>query len=172
MKLFYILISFISFNISGSIYDLEVNALDGTTIKLSDYSGTKLIIYEFNPVQLDTIQLRYLDSIQNSNQSIHVLAVPAIEFGTVGDSVLQNSIFGLNLSYKFLQPLAVQKSSLNNQSSLFKWITDVNLNSHFDHEVTNPGEFFIISEKGTLYGIINSNTSTDIINDVINQNLN
>jgi glutathione peroxidase-family protein len=50
-----------------------------------------------------------------------------------------------------------------NQHPLFKWLTHLNKNTHFDRDVEETGQLFIISKKGTLYGILGRQVSTALV---------
>lgn len=164
---------FALFASSGSIYDIQVSAIDGNQVSLALYQGKKIIITAFDGAVPDVNQLVFLDSLQTANDSIVVIAVPATDFS--GSKSLQELIGlrdSLNLHFLITMPSAVKKTSNTNQLQLFKFLTNANENGHFDEEVEEPDQLYFITSNGTLYSLLKKETPHNIINDVLHQQVN
>jgi len=46
------------------------------------------------------------------------------------------------------------RKSSSYQNEIFAWLTDKDLNGHFDKEVDGPGSEFFVSASGELYGVL------------------
>lgn len=161
MKLFiiYALAGF-SFLPDSGFYSISVNRPGGGQISMSQYRGRKVLIVPFNAIIPDTNQLIMLDSIQRKDSGLVVLAIPAGDIsGDASDTTLNNIKNSLGVSLVMTRSVPVRRSSGNNQHPLFKWLTSVAQNTHFDRDVEQEGQLFFINEKGTLYGILNKGAS-------------
>ena len=168
MKLCFFLISsfFPLFFIQSSIYDIQVETIDGKTVNLSVYKGKTIIVAEFNAAQPDRASLQYIDSLQMVNKSSVVIAVPALDFGgTANEKSIVALRDSLGLQILITKPAFVKKTAGKIQQELFKWLTDVNNNRHFDYEVEEPWQLFIINSKGTLYSLLRTRTPRTVINE-------
>src|SRR5580765_7724262 len=89
MKLILLLILFFTGHLmaQSSLYDISIPGLNGKTISMSDYKGRKIIVAAVSPDNLQNGQLRFLDSLQLSNPSLAVIAVPATDFNGANDSI-------------------------------------------------------------------------------------
>lgn len=132
---------------------------------MSSFSGKKILIVPFKTKEF----LERIDAIQKANTDIlQVIAVPAIDFG---DTVNAKSIStGGRLSLILTQPMVVKKGS-EAQHPLFKWLTNVSANTHFDTDVKEEGQMFFVSSKGTLYAVLNKRAPASLIRDLINRNI-
>jgi glutathione peroxidase len=161
------------FSWQSSVYNIQVQTIDGNNVSLSSYQGKKIIAIEFKTVNPDSAQLRYLDSLQTGSSSIRVIAVPAIDFGgTVSEENLRNLRASLGLHFLITKPAAVKKTAGSGQHPLFKWLTHVNDNGHFDNEVEVPGQFFIIGTNGILYSLLRKETPHNVVSAVLSQQVN
>lgn len=155
---------------AGSIYDIQVNTIDGDKINFSSYQGKKIIISEFDVMVPDINQLVFLDSLQTISDSVVVIGVPAVDFS--GTRTLQDLITlrdSLNLHFLITEPVSVKKIADTGQSPLFKFLTNSNENGHFDEEVEEPDQLYFIDGTGTLYSVLRKETPHNVINDVFNQ---
>jgi glutathione peroxidase len=158
--------------VQSSLYDIQIQTIDGNTMNLSAYQGKKIILVEFDAVNPDTGQLQWLDSIQTGYDSVIVIAIPAIDFsGTGNEESLRMLHDSLGLHIQFTMPEAVKKTAGSGQDPLFKWLTDVNENGHFDNEVEQPGQLYIIGNQGTLYSLLTKDTPHEIITGALSQHI-
>src|SRR5260221_9253247 len=143
-----------------SVYDIAIQPLNGTMLSLSTFKGKKIVVIEFDANNYDKAQLLMLDSFQRSNAQIRVIAVPAKDFSPSTNSQrIVNLSRSLNLSFIMTQPALIKKASGSNQEALFRWLTHSSNNNHFDGDVDQPGQIYLINEKGILYGVLYYGTS-------------
>jgi glutathione peroxidase len=170
MKL-YLILAYVfttAFSLNG-FYDLEINASDGSLIKLSKYQGKKIVIGEFNAASPDGAQLRFLDSLQKANKNnLIVMAVPALDFGTMNTESDKAMTKFSNLSIIITQPVKVKKEAKADQHPLFRWLTNSNDNKHFNNDVFEEGLFFIVDEKGNMRGTLGKKSPVQAWGKVLN----
>jgi glutathione peroxidase len=172
LKTFFLLAPLMMLSIKplSSIYEISIQTAEGSSINLSSYSGKKLVVIEFNPDNYDSAQLRMLDTLQRSNASLQIIAVPTKDFGSSASAEsIQNIKETLNLSFILTLPAFVKKASGADQQELFKWLTHVDQNDHFDNEVDNAGQFYLISGSGNLYTVMVIAPDASIIKQTIEQ---
>jgi glutathione peroxidase len=173
MKLLFIFYSLFTLAFKGDndFYTRSFESIDGKTINMADYKGKRVVIIVINAANPNLNQLRYFDSIVNSNASVKVIAVPTEDFGAASNLPLIKNL-QKSLTLVISKPLKVKKNSSQPQHSLFNWLTNTSQNTHFDYDVTSEGQVFIISEKGTLFGVLSKEVSLDVANSIINQPFN
>lgn len=182
MKLFIIAATALfSLFFGRSIYEISIEKLEGKQQYLSEYRGKKMLIALITDPAVEVGILQCLDSIQNVHgDSLVVIAVPAIDFepGAAQDSLptkkevndrklLKELKDSLKLDLLIAKPVRVKKSSGGRQHALFNWLTHASENIHFDEEITEGGQLFLVSEKGQLYAQLDWKVPPDIINEVI-----
>jgi glutathione peroxidase-family protein len=167
-NLFFLGIIILGLKAGSSIYDISTTLVDGTQLNMSDFQNKRLIISEFDAVNPDINWLEKLDSIQNSDSTFQVVAVPANDFSGLGnDSLLASLRDSLSLKIKMLRSSFVRKSAGDSQELVFKWLTDVNANTHFDVDADVPNQLFIISPTGVLYSVLSSDVSSDVLSQIL-----
>ena len=146
---------------TSRLYDLQFNTLDSSAVvSMSNFEGRQLIIIEFDASNPDRLRLQSLDTLyRNSNGLLSVIAVPAQDFGTPMPYESLKSFLRdtLELSYMISDVAYTQKAAGAAQHALFKWLTNVNENLHFDDDITDEGQMFVISEAGILYAVLHNN---------------
>jgi glutathione peroxidase-family protein len=148
-----------------SFYSLSISSPVKGQLNMSDYIGRKIVILEFDAANPDLKSLKLLDSLNKVSPGIITIAVPAVDFSkTPTDSAKQGMAATLNVSSMVSSPVQVGSTGGSSQASLFKWLTDTNLNRHFGRDVDHAGMLFFINEKGILYGILDTSvTRSDIL---------
>jgi glutathione peroxidase-family protein len=153
---------------SPGLYDISIELIDGKTIQMDSYKDSKIVILTFNPAKPDENQFTYLDSLQKNNKSLRVLAIPSLNMGsTVSISSLQEFKKKLKLEMDMAKPANTAKSTATGQHKLYKWLTNVTENSHFNNDALETGQLFIVSEKGTLYAVLSAQVPREVLLDVI-----
>lgn len=167
---FTVLILFAGITYQSSIYNIQFDKLGNGSVTMSSYANKKIVILVFNSANPDVMRLRYLDSLQNADASLQVIAVAATDLGGTGSNAsliaLRNT---LSTKLVMTKSTKVKKAAGNNQHPLLKWLTYVNENAHFDNDAEAAGQLFVISRTGVLYGILGTDTPDTIINSVLNQ---
>src|SRR5215467_11742528 len=94
---------------TGGFYDIQFEALDGTVIKTSSYQGKKVIIAVVSANAEPATLVRYLDSVQKTNKTVQVIAIPTGDFnGDVREQGLKT--LKKNSSIIIAAPLRVKRS--------------------------------------------------------------
>jgi glutathione peroxidase-family protein len=156
---------------AGSVYDINIELVaSGQPVSLSSFAGKKVIITSFSADNPDTVQLRFLDSLQAADTSLQIIAVPAIDSSnTFSDQSIANLQDSLLLNFIITKSASVSKDAGSNQQALFHWLTNAAENGHFDADVTGPGQLFIISRSGILYSVLESNVPVAVLTSVLSQ---
>jgi glutathione peroxidase-family protein len=158
MKLFLfgMLILWGTWSSGGAFYDLSYNAADGSIIKMSAFKGITVIVIPFNAAQPDWGTLGAVDSLVRLHpDSIAAIAFPAMDFDSaINMAALHHIHDSLGLKLTIAQPGYVKRSAGSSQLAVFQWLTNVQLNTHYNRDVESDEQLFLVSAKGTLYGIL------------------
>lgn len=158
-----------------SVYTHAVTSIEGVNKPLNVYQGKKMLIVTL-PIQQNSSSDSLLHSLDSINTvyagSLLIIAAPAYEDGytvPMKDSLKQWYRSILNLDIIVTEGLFTRKTSGSQQHPLFKWLTDKNLNDHFDRDISGPGDKFIIWTTGELIGVIGSQTriGTSTVNELL-----
>jgi glutathione peroxidase-family protein len=141
-----------------SVYGITITGVNNQQYPVGNLQGKILMIVLLPSTQTsaDRAFLKRVDSISLAHTgSLQTIAVPSFEDGYAADSA--NTLLSwyqaaLDTSIIVSQPLYTHKSSGIQQDSLFRWLTDVTQNTHFDDEVEGAGSMFFVDPSGTLYG--------------------
>jgi glutathione peroxidase len=141
-----------------SLYKIAVSTIDDAPVNLQEFHGKRILIVLLPLVALDSsVTSSELDAIQaRYGDSLVIVGVLAEEMG-YNLSVRQHvKELWTNHSGNFilLEGMKTKKSSGNQQSRLFQWLTDKNRNGYFDQEVGGTGTKFFINQNGGLYAVI------------------
>ena len=146
----------LSFN---SIYDYSFTTIEGDTKTLGNYRQKKIVIITL-PINETTETTRYLqrlDSLSKAHSSqLIMIGVPSFEDGySASKKNTLKSWYRSKIGSQVIiaQGMYTRKVS-GGQNQIFKWLTDKDLNTHFDIDVNGYGHQFFISETGELYGNI------------------
>jgi len=156
-----------------SIYDIDIQLVaSGQPVSMYSFANKKILIATISSINPDTLQLRFLDSLQTADASLSVIAVPVIAGNDAGnDRFIANLQNSMALDFIITKSARVKKSDGNNQHSLFRWLTNVTGNGHFDTDVGDPGQIFIISRRGILYSVFENNVPRHILTNTLKQEL-
>jgi hypothetical protein len=157
----------------GGFFNLSFTRLDGTPVATSTFSGKKTIIFAFNGTNPDVGMLQYLDSVLQANaDSLAVLAVPGLEFDSTASSLALGRLRdSLGLHLIIAGPALIEKRSGTRQIPLFQWLTTMTSNGHFNRDVEEEGQLFVISGRGTLYSVINAGLYRSVLSRVVHSNV-
>ncbi len=152
----------------NGFYDLQVKDINGDTLSLASFSNKKIVFTPLSAAKPDTSQLITLEILQKANTGIVFIAVPADDFDGPGESqqlrLFQNQFCP---SVMMTSPIQVSKSSGLNQHPLFKWLTDVNRNAHFDKDATKDGQLFMVATGAKLYSVLELNAPIEVIEQML-----
>ena len=159
--------------VTGGVYNISLPTIDGNAITLANYQGKTIIATEFDAGNPDLKELTFLDSLQQNDTSVEVIAVPAIDFsGRVSLASIKKMRDTLGLKMVITLPSGVKRINRSGQNPLFEWLTNSKENSHFDVDISAPGQIFIINNTGTLYSQLTKDTPKQVVLDAIKQQIN
>lgn len=159
-------------------YNLSFKELDSSQIiNMVDFQGKKVIIAVINASNPDKSLLLKLDSIYRHNgAAIMPIVIPIQDFGShiSEESLLRFCRDTLQLKMPISQISFGGKSNATHQHPLLRWVTTKEYNQHFDYDIKNGNELFILSETGKLFAVLkNTNGSNgSLINKLLTVNAN
>jgi glutathione peroxidase-family protein len=142
---------------SSNVHSIHFNGIDNSDIDMSIYKGRQILVVQFSALNPNRTQLISLDSLYKSRrESLQVIGIP------VNDSdadIKKNSVVKLlrdtlKLSFVISDISKAKKRADNNQHSLLKWISHVDLNKHFDYDIEDGDQMYMISKTGILYALL------------------
>ena len=144
-----------------SIYDIEINSLQGKPINLSLFKGKKILFVNVASKCGFTPQYKELQKLHNLyKESLVVIGVPCNQFGKQepGNSSEINEFCQVNYGVSFL---ITEKISVKGkeQHPLYRWLTDKNENGRKNSSVKWNFQKYLISEDGELIDYYYSMTS-------------
>lgn len=146
---------------SVSIYDIEINSLDGNAIDLSNYKSKVLLIVNVASECGFTSQYTNLQKLYDRYQdNLMVIGVPCNQFGNQ-ESGTENEIQSFckkNYGVSFLMTEKIEVKG-SNQHPLYKWLTSKELNGKSNSSVKWNFQKYLISKKGFLVDYYFSTTS-------------
>ena len=150
-----------------SIYDIEINSLQGKPINLYLFMGKKILFVNVASKCGFTPQYKELQKLHNLyEESLVVIGVPCNQFGKQepGNSTEINEFCQVNYGVSFL---ITEKISVkgNEQHPLYSWLTKKNGNGRKNSSVKWNFQKYLINEDGELidyYYSITSPTSSKI----------
>ena len=144
-----------------SIYDIEINSLQGKPINLSLFKGKKILFVNVASKCGFTPQYKELQKLHNLyEESLVVIGVPCNQFGKQepGNSTEINEFCQVNYGVSFL---ITEKISVkgNEQHPLYSWLTKKNENGRKNSSVKWNFQKYLINEDGDLIDYYYSMTS-------------
>ena len=144
-----------------SIYDIEINSLQGKPINLSLFKGKKILFVNVASKCGFTPQYKEMQKLHNLyEESLVVIGVPCNQFGKQepGNSSEINEFCQVNYGVSFI---ITEKISVKGkeQHPLYRWLTDKNENGRKNSSVKWNFQKYLISEDGELIDYYYSMTS-------------
>ncbi|WP_055442252.1 glutathione peroxidase [Lacinutrix himadriensis] len=146
---------------STSIYDIEINSLDGKAIDLSEYKGKMLLIVNVASQCGFTKQYADLQKLYDTyKNNLMIIGVPCNQFGAQesGSASEIQSFCQKNFGVTFLmtEKLDVKGS---NQHFLYQWLTNKELNGKSNSTVKWNFQKYLINKEGQLVDYYFSTTN-------------
>ena len=146
-----------------SIYDIEVEGLDGERIDLSQYQGKHLLIVNVASRCGFTKQYKALESVfQSYGQKLQIIGAPCNQFaGQEPGSAQEIQAFcdrHFGVSFPLTQKLKVKGPE---QHPLYAWLTQASQNGKMDSKVKWNFQKYLIDPQGRLVDVFYSVTSPD-----------
>lgn len=144
-----------------SIYDIEINSLQGKPINLSLFKGKKILFVNVASKCGFTPQYKELQKLHNIyEESLVVIGVPCNQFGKQepGNSSEINEFCQVNYGVSFL---ITEKISVKGkeQHPLYSWLTNKNENGRKNSSVKWNFQKYLLNEDGDLIDYYLSMTS-------------
>jgi len=144
-----------------SIYDIEINSLQGKPINLSLFKGKKILFVNVASKCGFTPQYKELQKLHNIYEdSLVVIGVPCNQFGKQepGNSSEISEFCQVNYGVSFL---ITEKISVKGkeQHPLYSWLTNKNENGRKNSSVKWNFQKYLINEDGDLIDYYLSMTS-------------
>lgn len=151
----------LSFRPIDGIYDITIKTIDGNKIELSQYKGKKLLFMLLPlSVQDTTVSIQDIALLQTKYQSsLVVIGIPSEEAGYKKQDAdkLKKMCMEASANIIIAEGMKVKKGA--GQSSLFQWLTNKDMNRHFDQDVVGVGSKFFVDEGGELYAVMGPNSA-------------
>jgi len=144
-----------------SIYDIEINSLQGKPINLSLFKGKKILFVNVASKCGFTPQYKELQKLHNIyEESLVVIGVPCNQFGKQepGNSSEISEFCQVNYGVSFL---ITEKISVKGkeQHPLYSWLTNKNENGRKNSSVKWNFQKYLLNEDGDLIDYYLSMTS-------------
>lgn len=144
-----------------SIYDIEINSLQGKPINLSLFKGKKILFVNVASKCGFTPQYKELQKLHNLyEESLVVIGVPCNQFGKQepGNSSEISEFCQVNYGVSFL---ITEKISVKGkeQHPLYSWLTNKNENGRKNSSVKWNFQKYLLNEDGDLIDYYLSMTS-------------
>lgn len=151
-----------------SIYDIEVQSADGTKISLSRFKGNKLLITTVPAGKESKQKINYLSSLAANDNTLRIIAVPVLDDDTRKAKDETISLSDIKSSDMLVtKPMNTFRKSNYEQHALFRWLTNYKLNGHFDAGWTGTGEYFLVSDEGQLYAVLDADVPKKVLEDAL-----
>jgi glutathione peroxidase len=134
-----------------SIYDIEINALDGKAISLSEFKGKKILFVNVASKCGFTKQYKELQTLSDTYaEELVVIGSPCNQFGgqEPGDASEIQGFCELNYGVTFL--LTEKINVKGSQHPLYKWLTNKELNNKKGSTVKWNFQKYLVDENGQL----------------------
>ena len=144
-----------------SVYNISFKDIQGNQVTLQSFSGKKMLIAVLDAAHPDEMFLKKLDTLYRNNSStLQVIAVPVSDFGRAISHKKLTALYNrLQLGFILSQTAKGKKANGAQQHPALYWLTHSISNTHFDNDVEEPGQLFVISETGDLFAVMNSKAS-------------
>jgi len=139
-------------NSKVSIYNIEINSLQGKPIKLSEFKGKHMLLVNVASKCGFTPQYKELQKLYETyKETLVVIGVPCNQFGSQepGNAFEIQEFCQVNYGVDFLitEKIDVKGSK---QHSLYKWLTDKIFNGLKDSNVKWNFQKYLINPEGNL----------------------
>ena len=133
-----------------SLYNIEINSIDGTRINLKNYEGKHILFVNVASECGFTGQYEDLQKLYDTYQEkLMVIGVPCNQFGSQepGNSEQIQSFCTKNYGVTFLMTEKIDVKG-DHQHPLYKWLTDKDLNGVKNTSVKWNFQKYIVDNKG------------------------
>ncbi|MDB4180633.1 glutathione peroxidase [Flavobacteriaceae bacterium] len=135
-----------------SIYNIEINSIDGTAVDLKDYNGKHILFVNVASECGFTGQYEDLQKLYDTYQDkLMVIGVPCNQFGgqEPGSSEEIQTFCKKNYGVTFLMTEKIDVKG-DNQHPLYKWLTNKDLNGMKSTSVKWNFQKYLVDGNGNL----------------------
>ena len=135
-----------------SIYNIEINSIDGTAVDLKDYNGKHILFVNVGSECGFTGQYEDLQKLYDTYQDkLMVIGVPCNQFGgqEPGSSEEIQTFCKKNYGVTFLMTEKIDVKGAN-QHPLYKWLTNKDLNGMKSTSVKWNFQKYLVDGNGNL----------------------
>jgi glutathione peroxidase-family protein len=157
---------------TSGVYNINFKGLENEQVEMSVYQSKKILITAFDAANPDRGHLTYLDSLYKADTAnIAVIAIPATDQGDgMTEPELKKILRDtLALAIVISKPSKIKKNAGSVQHKLMKWLTHVSENGHFDPDIDEYRQIFLISRQGKLYAMTKGPARHAITTELLNQ---
>ena len=156
---------------TASIYDININDLNGNAINLNNFKGKKILFVNVASECGYTPQYKDLQQLHETyKEKLVIIGVPCNQFGEqeAGNATEIQQFCSQNYGVDFLLTEKVDVKGVN-QHPLYYWLTSKELNGFGDSTVKWNFQKYLIDENGSIINFFNSAIkplSTEIIDKI------
>jgi len=163
----FVLMSFMN---NETVYKYSITTADGEETSLEKFSGKPMIIVVLPVTHTisDTLLLLQMDSLGREHKdSMLIIGVPSYEDGFEDDSLLSFVTWYKSLAGESIIITIGTNTRKNSpyQSELFQWLTNKDLNGHFDDDVAGASSKYFINRSGNLCAVLGD--AVPLINETV-----
>jgi glutathione peroxidase-family protein len=146
----------VSFKIAAQntqgISNIKFTTINNIDVDMKNYQRMKIIVVTLDASNINSSYMLSLDTFYRKViQKAVVIAVPVNDFGIpVEPSNLVRLIDSLHISYPVTMISKGKRGP--GQHPLMTWITTTSTKNHFNMDLQRPGQMFLVSTTGVLYG--------------------
>lgn len=159
--------------VNSSIYSLQFQDIDGTTVSMNQYQGKKILLVNIATGSSRVDQLAGLQQLhQQYGDSVVIIGFPSNSFGHESRSNEEIKQFcQTNYGVTFLIASKNPVTGTGIQS-IYNWLTDIGENEMMGDPVGRDFQKYLISSSGQLIGLFGPSVepmSSELTNQIINQ---
>lgn len=135
-----------------SLYDIAINAIDGTPISLLEFKGKKILFVNVASKCGFTKQYKELQTLSDTYaEELIVIGLPCNQFGQQepGDASQIQEFCELNFGVSFLLTEKIDVKG-SKQHPLYKWLTSKSLNGKKSSSVKWNFQKYLVDDKGSF----------------------
>jgi len=157
----------------NALDSISFTTLNNSQVNLRSYTGKKIAIVTIDASNPDTAKLRSYDSLYRHSNLV-ILGILVNDFGAAMDTEVLRSLFEDSIHIGFPVSIVSKGTRGIGQHPLLHWITTSSKKNHYDIDLNEAGESFLISSKGILYAVFRPgiNLSSSFVQSALNSNPN
>lgn len=141
------------------LYDINFQNINGTNTEMLSLSDKRLLVIVVDAANPNINQIWLADSVAHTDSvTAKLIVVPALDLSETPGQFSMDTLYArltgmIESGIIISTPSMVKKSAGETQHPLLKWLTNVNQNGHFDKDIVQDCQMFMVNENGVLYGV-------------------